>query len=199
MFLRWLRSLLLATVAIALLAGAGLSYLVGEVLSVKSLVFLLGLVAAVNYIAAGILDSAALTGRTRTAEYSAASKGLWSAAGCITLAGLATVYSAFVFWKDPAAAPFEAASLAPPPPSLAVGVKGLASASYSPQKELAQKELAIPVFSAPAPALAAEPNPQSLPAITSAPSPALAAARPTKPAEPRAPAVTDVIPFSPEH
>ena len=195
MFLRWLRSLLLATVVIALLAGAGLSYLVGEVLSVKSLVFLLGLVAAVNYIAAGVLDSAALTGRTRTAEYSAASKGLWSAAGCITLAGLATVYSAFVFWKDPAAASFEAASLAPPPPSLAVGVKGLASASYSPQKELA-----IPVFPAPepTPAPTAEPNPVSLPAITSAPTP-LAGPRPAKPAEPRVPAVTDVIPFSPEH
>lgn len=196
MFLRWLRSLLLATLAIALLAGAGLSYLVGEVLSVKSLVFLLGLVAAVNYIAAGVLDSGALTGRTRTAEDTAASKGLWSAAGCITLAGLATVYSVFTFWKDPAGAQFEAASLAPLPLPPAVGVKGLASASYSPQKELA-----TPVFSAPepAPALAAEPNPQSLPAITSAPTPALAGPRPAKPAEPRVPAVRDVIPFSPEH
>lgn len=196
MFLRWLRSLLLATLAFALLAGAGLSYLVGEVLSPKSLVFLLGLVAAVNYIAAGVLDSAALTGRTRTAEDSAASKGLWSAAGCITLAGLATVYSAFVFWKDPAAAPLEAASLAPAPPSLAVGVKGLASASYSPQKELA-----TPVFRAPepAPALAAEPSPLSLPAISSAPTPVHAAPLPARREEPRAPAVRDVIPFSPEH
>jgi hypothetical protein len=196
MFVRWLRSLLSATLVIAFLVGAGLSYLVGEVLSLKSLVFVLGLVAAVNYIAAGVLDSGALTGRTRTAEDVAASKGLWSAAGCITLAGLATVYSVFTFWKDPAAAQFEAASLAPSPPPPAVGVKGLASASYSPQNEIS-----MPGFSSPepAPVPAAEPSTLAVPAITSAPIPALAAPLSAKRAEPRAPVVRDVIPFSPEH
>jgi hypothetical protein len=179
MFLRWLRSLLLATLVIAFLANAGLSYLVGEVLSLKSLVFVLGLVAAVNYIAAGVLDSAALTGRTRSVEDTAASKGLWTAAGVITLAGLATVYSVFTFWKNPAAPQFETASLPPLPPAIAV--KGLASASYSPRNEIP-----APAFSTPEPAM------------TMAPTPTLAAPLPARREEARVPAVKDVIPFSPE-
>ena len=185
MFVRWLPSLLSATLVIAFLVGAGLSYLVGEVLSLKSLVFVLGLVAAVNYIAAGVLDSAALTGRTRSAEDAAASKGLWTAAGCITLAGLATVYSVFTFWKDPAAPPFEAASLAPSPPP-AVGVKGLASASYSPRSEIPAAAIA-----GPDPVPAAAPTMVAAPAIQATPS--------AKPPEPRAPAIEDVIPYSPEY
>lgn len=186
MFLRWLRSLLLATLVIAFLANAGLSYLVGEVLSLKSLVFVLGLVAAVNYIAAGVLDSAAISGRTRSAENSAASKGLWSAAGVITLAGLATVYSVFTFWKDPAVPRFEAASL--PPPRHAIAVKGLASASYSPKNEISMPELAP----------SAQQGILAVPAFT-APAPAIAIPLPAAREEPRSPAIKDVIPFSPEH
>jgi hypothetical protein len=98
MFLRWLKSLFIATVLITLLAAGGLSYLIGEAVTLKTLVFILGLVAAVNYVAAGILDSSKLAGHHEPAP---ASKGLWSAAGVMTLAGLTTVYSVFAYWKEP--------------------------------------------------------------------------------------------------
>jgi hypothetical protein len=107
MFLRWLRSLFIATVLITLLAAGGLSYLIGEPVTLKTLVFILGLVAAVNYVAAGILDSSKLNGHHEPAP---ASKGLWSAAGVMTLAGLTTVYSVFAYWKEPPHPALQAAS-----------------------------------------------------------------------------------------
>jgi hypothetical protein len=107
MFLRWLRSLFIATVLITLLAAGGLSYLIGEAVTLKTLVFILGLVAAVNYVAAGILDSSKLAGHHEPAP---ASKGLWSAAGVMTLAGLTTVYSVFAYWKEPPHPALQAAS-----------------------------------------------------------------------------------------
>lgn len=107
MFLRWLRSLFVATVLITLLVAGGLSYLIGEPVTLKTLVFILGLVAAVNYVAAGVLDSSKLTGHHEPAP---ASKGLWSAAGVMTLAGLTTVYSVFAFWKEPPHPALQAAS-----------------------------------------------------------------------------------------
>lgn len=107
MFLRWLRSLFIATVLITLLAAGGLSYLIGEPVTLKTLVFILGLVAAVNYVAAGVLDSSKLTGHHEPVP---ASKGLWSAAGVMTLAGLTTVYSVFAYWKEPPHPALQAAS-----------------------------------------------------------------------------------------
>lgn len=107
MFLRWLKSLFIATVLITLLVAGGLSYLIGEPVTFKTLVFILGLVAAVNYVAAGVLDSSKLTGHHEPVP---ASKGLWSAAGVMTLAGLTTVYSVFAFWKEPPHPALQAAS-----------------------------------------------------------------------------------------
>ncbi len=107
MFLRWLRSLFIATVLITLLAAGGLSYFIGEPVTLKTLVFILGLVAAVNYVAAGVLDSSKLTGHHEPVP---ASKGLWSAAGVMTLAGLTTVYSVFAYWKEPPHPALQAAS-----------------------------------------------------------------------------------------
>jgi hypothetical protein len=107
MFLRWLKSLFIATVLITLLVAGGLSYLIGEAVTIKTLVFILGLVAAVNYVAAGILDSSKLAGHHEPVP---ASKGLWSAAGVMTLAGLTTVYSVFAYWKEPPHPALQAAS-----------------------------------------------------------------------------------------
>jgi hypothetical protein len=112
MFLRWLRSLFIATVLITLLVAGGLSYLIGEPVTFKTLVFILGLVAAVNYVAAGVLDSSKLTGHHEPVP---ASKGLWPAAGVMTLAGLTTVYSVFAFWKEPPHPALQAASQAREP------------------------------------------------------------------------------------
>lgn len=119
MFLRWLRSLFIATVLITLLAAGALSYLIGEAVTFKTLVFILGLVAAVNYVAAGVLDSSKLSGHHEPAP---ASKGLWSAAGVMTIAGLTTVYSVFAYWKEP---PHPALQAASQPREFAVPVKSV--------------------------------------------------------------------------
>lgn len=212
MFLRWLRWLFIATVLITLIVAGGLSYLIGEPVTLKTLVFILGLVAAVNYVAAGVLDSSKLTGHHEPVP---ASKGLWPAAGVMTLAGLTMVYSVFAFWKEP---PHPALQAAAKEREAAVPVRSVIRpatpaviwVSYQREDERPKipSSVAVPIVLAPAHTIKTIPAEKLEPLIRVVAAQEVGEAREARVREVRVeqaprrvtePAQPDPIPFSPMH